>query len=89
MLNKPCFVTKSVVTILPHAMEVGLMLTVIAASESAVFIEPIQIKKKRYVSIYTILFKGIMFFIVLFTLLNIKERTCRYENNTNKTNLFH
>ena len=58
MLNKPCFVTKSVVTILPHAMEVGLMLTVIAASESAVFIEPIQIKKKRYVSIYAILFKG-------------------------------
>jgi hypothetical protein len=40
MLNKPCFVTKSVVTILPHAMEVGLVLTVIAASESAVFIEP-------------------------------------------------
>ena len=58
MLNKPCFVTKSVVTILPHAMEVGLMLTVIAASESAVFIEPIQMKKKRYVSIYAILFKG-------------------------------
>ena len=39
-------------------MEVGLMLTVIAASESAVFIEPIQMKKKRYVSIYAILFKG-------------------------------
>ena len=39
-------------------MEVGLMLTIIAASESAVFIEPIQIKKKRYVSIYAILFKG-------------------------------
>ena len=58
MLNKPCFVTKSVVTILPHAMEVGLMLTIIAASESAVFIEPIKMKKKRYVSIYAILFKG-------------------------------
>ena len=57
MLNKPCFVTKSVVTILPHAMEVGLMLTVIAASESAVFIEPIEMKKKRYVSLYAILFK--------------------------------
>ena len=50
-------------------MEVGLMLTVIAASESAVFIEPIQIKKKRYVSIYAFLLK--------------------YENNKNKTNLFH
>ena len=37
-------------------MEVGLMLTVIAASESAVFIEPIEIKKKRYVSLYAILF---------------------------------
>ena len=69
MLNKPCFVTKSVVTILPHAMEVGLMLTVIAASESAVFIEPSQMKKKRYVSIYAFLLK--------------------YENNKNKTNLFH
>ena len=54
MLNKSCFVTKSVVTILPHAMEMGLMLTVIATSESAVFIEPIQMKKKRYVSIYAI-----------------------------------
>ena len=59
MLNKPRFVTKSVVTILPHAMEVGLMLTVIAASESAVFIEPIEMKKKRYVSLYAILFKRI------------------------------
>ena len=54
-------------------MEVGLMLTIIAASESAVFIEPIEMKKKRYVSIYNILFKGKML----------------YENNNNKRNLFH
>ena len=34
-------------------MEVGLMLTVIAASEPTVFIEPIEMKKKNVMYLYT------------------------------------
>jgi hypothetical protein len=40
MLNKPGFVTKPVVAVFPHAVEMGLVLPVIAAAEGTVLIEP-------------------------------------------------
>ena len=45
VLNEPCFVTESVVTIFSHAMKMSLVLSVIATSESAVFIEPEKLLK--------------------------------------------
>ena len=45
VLNEPCFVTESVVTIFSHAMKMSLVLSVIATSESAVFIEPTKVLK--------------------------------------------
>ena len=41
MLNKPCFVTETIITIFSHAMEMSLMLSVIATCESTIFIEPV------------------------------------------------
>ena len=45
VLNEPCFVAESVVTIFSHTMKMSLVLSVIATSESAVFIEPEKLLK--------------------------------------------
>ena len=44
VLYEPCFVTETIVTIFSHAMKVSLMLSVVAASESTIFIEPVNIE---------------------------------------------
>ena len=40
VLHEPSLVTEPVVAVLPHAVEVGLVLAVVAAREVAVLVEP-------------------------------------------------
>ena len=40
VLDKPCFVTKPVVAVFPHTVEMSLMLSVVATCKSTIFIEP-------------------------------------------------
>ena len=42
MLYKSSFVTKSVVAVFSHAMEVSLMLSVVATLKSTILIEPLK-----------------------------------------------
>ena len=42
MLYKSGFVTKSVVAVFSHAMEVGLVLSVVATLKLAILIEPLK-----------------------------------------------
>ena len=42
MLYKSGFVTKSVVAVFSHAMEVSLMLSVVATLKSTILIEPLK-----------------------------------------------
>ena len=43
MLDKPRLVAEPVVAVLPHAVEVGLVLSVVAVGELTVLIEPASI----------------------------------------------
>ena len=45
MLNEPCFVTETIVTIFSHAMEMGLVFAVIATRKSTILIESESMKK--------------------------------------------
>ena len=40
MLDKSGFVAESVIAVLPHAVEVRLVLSVVAASKAAILVEP-------------------------------------------------
>jgi len=40
MLHKSGFVAESVIAVLPHAVEVRLVLSVVAATEAAILVEP-------------------------------------------------
>jgi len=42
VLHKPSLVTESIVAILPHAVEVGLMLPVVAVRKLTVLVEPVS-----------------------------------------------
>ena len=42
MLHKSSFVAESIIAILPHAVEMSLVLTIIATTETTVLIEPIN-----------------------------------------------
>ena len=41
VLHKSGFVAESVIAVLPHAMEVRLVLSVVAASKAAILVEPL------------------------------------------------
>ena len=48
VLNKPCFVTEAIVAVLPHAVEVGLVLPVVAVGEVTVLIESKNTLKSEF-----------------------------------------
>jgi hypothetical protein len=47
VLHKSCFVAESVIAVLPHAVEVRLVLSVVAASEAAILVEPSGLKERK------------------------------------------
>ena len=44
VLDKSCFVTKSIVAVFSHAVEVSLVLAVVAVRELAILVEPVRYK---------------------------------------------
>ena len=48
MLHKSGFVAESVIAVLPHAVEVRLVLSVVAATEAAILVEPSSIIRKMH-----------------------------------------
>ena len=49
MLNKSCFITKPIIAILPHTVEVRLMLPIVATAETAILVEPKRKSAFRFV----------------------------------------
>ena len=47
VLHKSGFVAESVIAVLSHAVEVRLVLSVVAASEAAILVEPSGLKKEK------------------------------------------